>query len=86
MPEFEPRSEQEMAQIQDLVRSAIGYVDGRDHVQVSNMLFQMDHFQVQAITEQKKENREYVSRNRGHERWRIRIRIDNEPTSGSGHG
>ncbi len=61
VPDFEPRTEDEMRKIDELVRSAVGFVDGRDVVKVHNMLFQLDHFQVQAIAEQKKENRDYIS-------------------------
>lgn len=61
VPKFEPRTQEEMAKIEALVRNAVGYVDSRDQVTVHNMLFQLDHTQVQAITEQKKENRQYIS-------------------------
>jgi flagellar M-ring protein FliF len=61
LPKFEGRSEDEMAKIMDLVKNAIGYVDARDQVSVQNMLFQLDHYQLQEITEQKKENREYIT-------------------------
>ncbi len=61
VPKFEPRTQEEMSKIEALVRNAIGSVDTRDQVTVHNMLFQLDHTQVQAITEQKKENRQYIS-------------------------
>ncbi len=61
VPKFEPRTQEEMQKITELVKNAVGFVDTRDQVTVHNMLFQLDHYQVQAITEQKKENREYIS-------------------------
>jgi flagellar M-ring protein FliF len=61
VPKFEPRTQEEMQKITELVKNAVGFVNSRDQVTVHNMLFQLDPYQVQAITEQKKENREYVS-------------------------
>jgi flagellar M-ring protein FliF len=60
-PIFEPRTADEMKQIEDIVRKAIGYQQGRDEVTVTNMMFQMDPVQAQAINEVKKENRDYIS-------------------------
>ncbi len=58
---FEGRNEEEMKKIEDLVKTTIGYKEGRDQVVVHNMLFQLDPFQVQVISEKKKENREYIT-------------------------
>lgn len=60
-PKFEPRTESEMAKIEELVRSAIGYREGRDEVRVHNMLFELGPMQVQAIQEKKEESRKYIS-------------------------
>jgi flagellar M-ring protein FliF len=60
-PVFDPRSAEEMKQIDEIVRKAIGFQQGRDDVSVTNMMFQMDPTQAQAINEVKKENREYIS-------------------------
>lgn len=60
-PVFDARSPEEMKQIEDLVRKAIGFQPTRDEVSVTNMMFQMDPTQVQAISDVRKENREYVS-------------------------
>lgn len=60
-PVFEPRTEKEMKQIVQLVRSAIGFKENRDEVIVENMLFQLDPFQVQALDKKKEEKREYIS-------------------------
>ena len=50
-----------MKQIEEIVHKAIGFQQGRDEVTVTNMMFQMDPNQSQAINEVKKENREYIS-------------------------
>lgn len=60
-PDFEARSTDEMKQIEDLVKRAIGAKDGRDEVTVQNVMFQLDTSQMQVITEKKKENKEYIS-------------------------
>lgn len=61
-PGFEPRTEEEIKQIEDLVRSAIGYDEKRgDLVTVRNMMFQLDPMQVETIKEEKKETREYIT-------------------------
>jgi len=59
--EFEERTKEEMAKIEELVRSAIGYVDGRDEVKVHNLLFQLDYVQVEALNAEKQEKRDYIS-------------------------
>jgi len=58
---FEPQTAEDMKKIEELVKTAIGYKDGRDQIIVHNMLFQLDPFQVQVISEKKKENREYIT-------------------------
>jgi flagellar M-ring protein FliF len=61
-PSFEARSEEEIKQIEDLVRSAVGFDDKRgDAVTVRNMMFQLDPMQMESIKEEKKETREYIS-------------------------
>ena len=60
-PQFDPRSAEDMKQIEELVKKAIGFQSPRDEVTVTNMMFQMDPTQMQAINEVKKENREYIS-------------------------
>lgn len=60
-PLFEPRSPEDMKQIEEVVKKAIGFQPNRDEVTVTNMMFQMDPTQMQAINEVKKENREYIS-------------------------
>jgi flagellar M-ring protein FliF len=61
-PTFEPRTEEELKQIDDLVRSAIGFDTKRgDIVTVRNMMFQLDPVQMESIKEEKKETREYVT-------------------------
>ena len=61
-PSFDPRSEPEIKQIEELVRSAIGFDEKRsDIVTVRNMMFQLDPTQMEGIREEKKETREYIS-------------------------
>lgn len=60
-PVFDPRTAEDMKLIEDLVKKAIGFQLNRDDVTVTNMMFQMDPSQMQAINEVKKENREYIS-------------------------
>jgi len=61
-PSFDPRSEPEIKQIEELVRSAIGFDEKRsDIVTVRNMMFQLDPTQMESIKEDKKETREYIS-------------------------
>ena len=45
----------------DIGKYVVGFSGARDQVSVQNMLFQLDHYQLQEITEQKKENREYIT-------------------------
>lgn len=58
---FEPRSDEEMKKIEELVKRAMGFKDGRDEVQVSNMMFQLDNTQRQVISMETQERREYFS-------------------------
>lgn len=61
-PIFEPRSEEELKQIDDLVKTAIGFDEKRgDSIAVRNMMFQLDPIQVETMKEEKKETREYIS-------------------------
>lgn len=60
-PTFEARTEEEMKKIETLVKTAIGYKDGRDQVVVQNMLFQLDPVQAQNISDKAKETRDYIS-------------------------
>jgi flagellar M-ring protein FliF len=60
-PIFEKRTEEEMKKITDLVKSAIGFKEGRDDVVVHNLLFQPAPFQIEAIKEKKTESRNYIS-------------------------
>ncbi len=60
-PDFEPRTKEEMAKIEELVRSAIGFVEGRDEVKVHNLMFQLDYIQVEALNAEKQEKRDYIS-------------------------
>ena len=61
-PPFEARPEEEIKQIEELVRSSIGFDDKRgDLVTVRNMMFQLNPMQVEAIKSEKKETDQYVS-------------------------
>ncbi len=60
-PNFEPRTPEEMKNIEELVKKAIGFKDGRDDVTVSNMMFQLDPIQTEQIMSKKQENRDYIS-------------------------
>lgn len=61
-PTFEPRSEEELKQIDDLVKTAIGFDDKRgDSIAVRNMMFQLHPVQVETLKAEKKETREYIS-------------------------
>lgn len=60
-PEFAPRSPEEMKKIEELVRSAIGFKEGRDEVKVHNMMFEIAANQAQAIKEKQTEDRKYLS-------------------------
>lgn len=61
VPEFIPRTEQEMKQIGELIKDAVGFKQGRDSLTVHNMMFQLDPFQMMEIKKQKKEDRAYLS-------------------------
>ena len=50
-----------MKKLESLVRSTIGFKEGRDEVIIQNMMFQLDPYQIEAISEKRKENREYIS-------------------------
>ena len=60
-PAFVAREDAEMKKIEDLVKRAMGFKEGRDEVQVSNMMFQIDPGQAQQIVEAKKESRDYLT-------------------------
>jgi flagellar M-ring protein FliF len=60
-PDFIPRSEEEMKQLDELVKTAVGFRPDRDVVTVRNMMFQLNPYQVSEIREKKKETREYIS-------------------------
>jgi len=60
-PEFLPRTPEEMKKIEDLVRSSIGFKEGRDEVKVHNIMFEIAANQVQAIKEKQSEERKYFS-------------------------
>lgn len=61
-PVFEARTAEDVKQIEDLVRSAVGYEEKRgDSVTVRNIMFQLDPMQQQSIKEEKKETREYIT-------------------------
>jgi len=60
-PAFEPRTKEEMKKIEDIVKSAIGYQEKRDLVVVQNVLFELSPVQIEAIKENKEENRNYIT-------------------------
>ena len=60
-PEFAPRATDEMKKIDELVRSSIGFKEGRDEVKVHNMMFEIAANQAQAIKEKQTEDRKYLS-------------------------
>ncbi|MBC7532130.1 MAG: flagellar M-ring protein FliF [Oligoflexus sp.] len=60
-PEFAPRAPEEMKKIEELVRSSIGFKEGRDDVKVHNMMFEIAANQAQAIKEKQSEDRKYLS-------------------------
>ena len=61
-PVFEARSEEEIKQIEDLVRTAIGFDEKRgDSLAVRNMMFQLDPVQIETLKQEKEETREYLS-------------------------
>lgn len=61
VPVFEARSEEEMKQIGEVIKNAVGFKEGRDSLSVQNMMFQLDPVQAMEIKNQKKEDREYLS-------------------------
>lgn len=61
VPEFEARTQEEMKKIEELIKNAVGFKEGRDALTVHNMMFQLDPFQMMEITKKKKEDREYLS-------------------------
>lgn len=61
IPKFQARTEEEMKQIDSLIRNAVGFKEGRDSITVQNMLFQIDHEQLEEIKVIKKEEREYTT-------------------------
>lgn len=61
-PIFDPRTQEELTSIEALVKSTLGFDEKRgDLVTVRNMMFQLDPVQMDAIKEEKKETREYIS-------------------------
>jgi len=63
-PVFEPRSEEVMKQIEAVVKMAIGYRNDakrQDSVHVSNILFELAPYQIEAIKDKKEENRNYIA-------------------------
>jgi flagellar M-ring protein FliF len=61
-PSFEARTTDDLKQIEDLVKSAVGFDEKRgDSVTVRNVMFQLDQVQMDSIKEEKKETREYIS-------------------------
>ncbi len=60
-PDFAPRTSEEMKKIEELIKDAVGFKEGRDSLTVHNMMFQLDPSQLMAIKEQKKEDRAYLS-------------------------
>ena len=61
VPEFEPRSDEDMTKIQELIKNAVGFTEGRDSLTVHNLMFQLDPYQALEIKKQKKEDRQYLS-------------------------
>ena len=57
---FEPRSEEEMKKIESLVKTAIGYVEGRDEISVHNVMFQIDPMDVATVKQEVKNQRDYI--------------------------
>lgn len=60
-PKFEARSQEEMQQIEALVKNAIGYTEKRDSITVQNMLFQLDPYKRQEIQKKEQQDRRYLS-------------------------
>ena len=59
--EFAARAPEEMKKIEELVKSSIGFKEGRDEVKVHNIMFEMAANQAQAIKEKQTEDRKYLS-------------------------
>lgn len=61
-PIFEPRTEEEIKKLEELVKSAIGFEEKRgDIVTVRNMMFQLDQIKIDNIKEETRQTREYIS-------------------------
>ena len=60
-PKFEPRTPEEMKKIEELVKRAIGYREGRDEVTVHNIMFELAPEQVDELNEQNEEDRKYIT-------------------------
>lgn len=60
-PVFEARTDEEMKKIEELVKQAMGFKEGRDQVQVHNMMFQLDMAQRQVISMETQEKRDYFT-------------------------
>ena len=60
-PDFSPRTADEIKKIEELIKNAVGFKEGRDSLSVQNMMFQMDPIQLQEISQQKQETRNYLS-------------------------
>jgi len=59
---FEPRTDEEIKKLEELVKSAIGFDDKRgDNVTVRNMMFQLDQIKIDTIKEETRQTREYIS-------------------------
>lgn len=61
VPEFVPRSPDEITKIEELIKNAVGFKQGRDSLTVQNMMFQLDPFQMIEIATKKREDRAYLS-------------------------
>ncbi len=60
-PEFVERTPEEMKKIEELVKRAIGYREGRDEVTVHNIMFELAPEQVEELNEKKEEDRKYIT-------------------------
>lgn len=60
-PDFSARTPEEIKKIEELIKNAVGFKEGRDSLSVQNMMFQMDPVQQQEISQQKQETRTYLS-------------------------
>ncbi len=59
VPDFSPRTEEEMAKISELIKNAVGFKEGRDSLTVHNMMFQLDQTQIMGLETKKSEDRAY---------------------------